>query len=174
MTVRDLPWQPCLSCPCSMFPCLCCVWTYGFVFVWVCHVLLSSCLLVSHCHAPLFSPLFSECRHMSLSFSLCLFECSHLFFMFSAHLYCALVLSVCYSKILCICQCLLACLPILCAIIHSQVVSVLHFLSFPRLIFLCPAGGATGLLLGSAMLLGLICACDIPIVEWWGVPGHRC
>ncbi len=38
-----------------MFPCLCCVWAHGSVFVVVCHVLLRSRLLVTRYLVPLFS-----------------------------------------------------------------------------------------------------------------------
>ncbi len=55
-TVRIQPWQSCLSCPCSMFLCLFCVWAHGSVSVCVCHVLLLSHLPVSSGHALLFSP----------------------------------------------------------------------------------------------------------------------
>lgn len=56
LTVRTLAWQSCQSCPCSMFPCLSCACARGFVFVCAGHVLLLCHLLVSLCHAPLFSP----------------------------------------------------------------------------------------------------------------------
>ncbi len=47
---------PRLSCPCSMFLFLFCVWAHGSVSVCVCHVLPLSHLPVSPGHAPLFSP----------------------------------------------------------------------------------------------------------------------
>ncbi len=85
-SVRNPPWYSCLSCYCLVFPCLFCVWAHGFVFVIVCHVLLSSYLLVSRYHAPLFNP--------------CLSKSSHLFLVFSAPVYCAPSLSCCQFVVL--------------------------------------------------------------------------
>ncbi len=71
-----LPWQSCLSCHCSVFPCLFCVCAHGSVFVIVCHIIHLSCLLVSLYHASLFSPCLSDCSHSPVphvlrSFMLC-------------------------------------------------------------------------------------------------------
>ncbi len=58
-------------------PCLSCVWAHCVVFVFVGHVLLSPCLLVSSYPSPVFS------------LSLRLRDCVHLILMCSAPLYCA-------------------------------------------------------------------------------------
>ncbi len=109
-----------------MFPCLCCVWTHGSVFVVVCHVLLSSCLLVSCCHAPLFSPCLSECPpvpHVLLSF-----------IWFPSYFACSL----------CVRQCLLALSssPVILRI-PSLVVCCFSLSSVPSLILPCPVLSGT-------------------------------
>jgi len=69
--VRILPWLSCLSCPCSMFLCLFCVWAHGSVSVCVCHVLPLSHLPVSPGHAPLFSPCLVLVCLIVFTWSLC-------------------------------------------------------------------------------------------------------
>ncbi len=56
----------CLYCPCSMSPCVFCVWAHGSVSVCVCHVLPLSHLPVSPGHAPLSSPRLLDCVHLIL------------------------------------------------------------------------------------------------------------